>query len=163
MQLDASVTELHQQYAKIWERLASQQEQWLEHIKKQDQRFDQLMIIAERIDDRTKGTREEISFDDKKRLIAIVDRKFGGTCPCCMTTKITEDGKRIPDVAQFDHFHHRSMAAITEVWLVCKQCNRRLRDRKPSGFWLQKTSAFQHFQQVMSERGQKLIAWEAAR
>ncbi len=163
MQLDASVTELHQQYAKIWERLATQQEQWLEHIKKQDQRFGQLMTIVERIDDRTKGTREEIRDEDKRHIIAVVDRRFGGACPCCMNTKVTSQGKRIPDVSQFDHFHHRSMASLTEVWLVCKQCNRRLRDRKPSGFWMQKTSAFQHFQQVMSEKGQRLLAWEQCR
>jgi len=163
MQLNVTVTDLQQQYARIWERIASQQEQWLEYVKKQDQRFDQLIAIAERIDDRTKGTREEIQDKDKKSIIAMVERRFGGACPCCMNTKVTDNGKRIPDVSQFDHFHHRSMASLTEVWLVCKQCNRRLRDRKPSGFWMQKTSAFQHFQQVMSERGQRLLAWETAR
>jgi prophage antirepressor-like protein len=163
MQLNVTVTDLQQQYARIWERIASQQEQWLEYVKKQDQRFDQLIAIAERIDDRTKGTREEIQDKDKKSIIAIVERRFGGACPCCMNTRVTNNGKRIPDVSQFDHFHHRSMAAKTEVWLVCKQCNRRLRDRKPSGFWMQKTSAFQHFQQVMSEGGQRFLAWEEAK
>jgi hypothetical protein len=151
---DAAMADFRADMAEMQQQIARLTEMQIGQGKVQIEILQELVIATRRIDDRTKGKREDVSGVDKKRLVAIVGARFHGTCPCCHRAEIVKDGKRVPDISQVDHYHHRSMAAIEYVWLVCKACNRKLRNRKPGGFWLAKGPAFQAFQEIVHEDAQ---------
>ena len=148
------IVAMQQQLAELTAKQIKQTQQVNEQTRITNKILQELVPAIRRIDDRTKGKREDVSGVDKKRLVAIIGSRFHGTCPCCHRSEIVQDGKRVPDVSQVDHYHHRSMAAIEYVWMVCKTCNRKLRNRKPGGFWLAKGPAFQAFQEIVHEDAQ---------
>lgn len=147
----------------LQEKVAILIQQQIDQSRRTNEIFEELLPAIRRIDDRTKGTREEVSPGDKRRLIACVNDRYHGDCPCCRQVKIVENGKRIADVSQIDHYHHRSMAALEYVWLVCKSCNRKLRRRKPGEFWMKKGPQFQAFQEILWDDSQMMLSFMEAR
>lgn len=144
MKMQTSITELQTGYAKlVGEFIANQQIQ--------NEQFAELMRYVRRIDERTKGKREGFSLATKRLFLAVVEAKYRGYCPCCRDVQIVCDGKRVSDISQNDHWHHRSMNNPEHGWLVCKSCNRKLRDRKPRGFWHNHSPMFHAFQISLDE------------
>lgn len=148
IQNDISV--LHSKYESLVSRMLSIQEQ-------NQQILTELLPMVKRIDERTQGIREGFSADVSRQFIACVDRFYTGNCPCCHSQMVVQNGKRVPHIAQLDHYHHRSMNKLEHGWLVCKSCNNKLKNRKPNGFWFQSGPAFQQFQRLLHQDNQMLL------
>jgi hypothetical protein len=140
IQNDISV--LHSKYESLVTRMLSIQEQ-NQHI------LNELLPMVKRIDERTQGIREGFSASVAKRFVSCVERYYHGQCPCCQLQGIVLGGKRIPHIAQLEHYHHRSMNRLEHGWIVCKTCNNKLKNRKPNGYWFQAGPAFQQFQRLL--------------
>ena len=68
-----------------------------------------------------------------------------GLCPCCQSEPVcTETGRN--ETAEFDHWYGRNQARVTQTWLICRECNRRLTD---SEFKSGARSAFESYQQAL--------------
>jgi hypothetical protein len=142
-------------------------EEMVEIRKEQQDQNKKLMTLWERwapaieaiqrIDERTQGKREGFSSEVTKQFVHCVEKFYSGKCPCCMLRVVVENGKRVPHIAQVDHYHHRSMNRMEHGWLVCKTCNTKLKNRKPNGFWFQSGPAFHSFQQRLHQSDQLLL------
>ena len=152
IQNDISV--LHSKYESLVTRMLTIQEQ-------NQQILTELLPMVKRIDERTQGIREGFSTESEKQFIKCVERFYRGDCPCCHQQQIVKYGKRVPHIAQLEHFHHRSMNRLEHGWLVCKSCNNKLKNRKPNGFWFQAGPAFQQFQRLLHQDDQMLLTFEA--
>ncbi len=65
-----------------------------------------------------------------------------GLCPCCQTVPVcTADGRL--ETAEFDHWFSRHQSRVTQTWLICADCNRKLRD---TDFKASVRSAFEAYQ-----------------
>lgn len=151
IQNDISV--LHSKYESLVTRMLTIQEQ-------NQQILTELLPMVKRIDERTQGIREGFPNEVSRKFISCVERFYQGRCPCCQTAQIVKGGKRVPHVAQLEHYHHRSMNKLEHGWLVCKSCNNKLKNRKPNGFWFQAGPAFQQFQRLLHDDSQLLLGFE---
>jgi hypothetical protein len=68
-----------------------------------------------------------------------------GLCPCCQTVPVCADSGRLQG-AEFDHWYSRNQPRVTQTWLVCGECNRRLLD---TDFKADARSAFESYQQAL--------------
>jgi hypothetical protein len=94
--------------------------------------------------------RERISPTTKARHLAIVRRKYGDRCPCCLNP-IVFDALGQPINAEFDHAISTGKAGPEHTWLVCRPCNLRfVADRKPED-----RAAFEAYQRHV-KRGMQL-------
>lgn len=56
---------------------------------------------------------------------------YDGKCPCCqLVTVIDKNGEEIPGVAEADHWRLPSQPDVDKTWIVCKQCNRDLKQEE---------------------------------
>jgi hypothetical protein len=148
IQNDISV--LHGKYELLFNRMLTIQET-------NQQILNEMLPMVKRMDERTQGKREGFSNEVTKQFIHCVEKFYGGKCPCCMLRIVVENSKRVPHIAQVDHYHHRSMNRMEHGWLVCKTCNTKLKNRKPNGFWFQTHHAFHSFQQRLHQSDQLLL------
>jgi len=66
-------------------------------------------------------------------------------CPCCQEVPVCTDLGRL-EGAEYDHFFNRNQNRVTQTWLVCGECNRRLID---SEFKAGARSAFESYQAAL--------------
>lgn len=151
IQNDISV--LHSKYESLVTQMLTIQQQ-------NQQILAELLPMVKRIDERTQGIREGFSPETEKQFVRCVDRFYQGRCPCCQQQQIVQNSKRVPHIAQLEHFHHRSMNRLEHGWLVCKSCNNKLKNRKPNGFWFQAGPAFQQFQRLLHQDDQLLLGFD---
>lgn len=150
--IQSDISVLHSKYESLVTRMLTIQEQ-------NQQILTELLPMVKRIDERTQGIREGFSTESEKQFIKCVERFYRGDCPCCHQQQIVKHGKRVPHIAQLEHFHHRSMNRLEHGWLVCKSCNNKLKNRKPNGFWFQAGPAFQQFQRLLHQDDQLLLGF----
>ena len=67
-----------------------------------------------------------------------------GFCPCCQVEPVCTEAERL-EGAEFDHRYSRNQNRVTQTWLVCRDCNRRLID---TDFKAAARSAFEAYQQA---------------
>lgn len=77
-------------------------------------------------------------------ILAIWSRR-NGLCPCCQETAVTSATGRL-EGAEMDHWYSRNQNRVTQTWLVCSDCNRRLLD---TDFKAAARSAFESYQQAL--------------
>lgn len=115
--------------------------------------------VIPKLESQISEKRQEIKTSVKHRHYRFIGRRRNGFCPCCERIKIVDGEARIANVAEMDHFWHRAAARVDEVWLVCKSCNNRLRNKGSGGFWKSKTETFIAYVEAMSsyESDQQLL------
>lgn len=74
-------------------------------------------------------------------ILAIGSRR-NGLCPCCQVEPVCSGTERLAS-AEFDHWYSRNQNRVTQTWLVCQECNRRLID---TDFKAGARSAFESYQ-----------------
>lgn len=77
--------------------------------------------------------------------VQVIARRRNGICPCCQTQEVCTEGGRL-DGAEFDHWYSRNQNRVTQTWLVCGDCNRRLLD---TDFKAAARSAFEAYQAAL--------------
>ena len=155
--MEDNVLSLQNRVCFVIEEMALLRREQQEQNKKLLSLYEQLGPAILRIDERTQGKREGFSSEVTKQFVHCVEKFYSGKCPCCMLRVVVENGKRVPHVAQVDHYYHRSMNRMEHGWLVCKTCNTKLKNRKPNGFWFQSGPAFHSFQQRLHQSDQLLL------
>ena len=95
--------------------------------------------------------RKSISAATKQRHREAVTA-LGGRCPCCGVTEIINTHGAVID-AEYDHFYSRERRNFDETWLICRPCNRDMKNRHL------RTSEFQAYQRraAQLESGQTLL------
>lgn len=68
-----------------------------------------------------------------------------GLCPCCQETPVCDESGRL-EGSEFDHWYARLQNCVTQTWLVCGDCNRRLLD---TDFKASARSAFEAYQMAV--------------
>jgi hypothetical protein len=68
-----------------------------------------------------------------------------GLCPCCQAEPVCTDSGKL-EGSEFDHWYSRNQNRVTQTWLVCGDCNRRLLD---TDFKAAARSAFESYQQAL--------------
>jgi hypothetical protein len=68
-----------------------------------------------------------------------------GLCPCCQETPVCTAVDRL-EGAEYDHWYTRNQNRVTQTWLVCGDCNRRMID---TDFKASARSAFESYQQAL--------------
>jgi prophage antirepressor-like protein len=92
--------------------------------------------------------RREPKRADKRRHTVVVWKCFGGKCPCCGKLTIVDHEGNRNERAQFDHWRLPSENSIALTWLVCDECNARLRDGDERA---KREIRFKHYQDVRRE------------
>lgn len=155
--IENDVSVLHSKYESMLSQILSMQEQYQKSQEQYQAALVELLPMVKRIDERTQGIREGFSTEVARRYLACVEKFYHGRCPCCQSQKIAEGGRRVPHIAQLEHYHHRSMNRLEHGWLVCKTCNNKLKNRKPNGYWFQAGPAFQQFQRLLHSGDSQLF------
>lgn len=89
--------------------------------------------------------RRPLSDATKALHVRAVALRRNGYCPCCQRTLVCGHDGRLP-AAEFDHWFGRHRNGVTETWLVCSDCNRRLETPE---FKTEKRSCFDAYQAAL--------------
>ena len=77
-----------------------------------------------RIEERLLTRRRELSAATRREHIETISGPpFSGLCPACLLVLIVEDGERIPDRSEFDHWHQAHLSDGANTWLICTTCH----------------------------------------
>jgi hypothetical protein len=77
--------------------------------------------------------------------VRVIWARRNGYCPCCQLEPVCSDTGRLLG-AEFDHWYSRNQNRVTQTWLICAECNRRLMD---TDFKASARSAFEAYQQAL--------------
>jgi hypothetical protein len=77
--------------------------------------------------------------------LRVIWSRRNGLCPCCQETPVCNASGRL-DGSEFDHWYSRNQNRVTQTWLVCGDCNRRMLD---TDFKSTARSAFEAYQQAL--------------
>ena len=92
--------------------------------------FDSHREIISRIDDLSREVvHRKTPTIETKRLQTLAVIKQGGLCPCCFRTRLFSESGEVIEQGEFDHYGLRSEASLTDVWLICRPCHKRLSGR----------------------------------
>lgn len=116
--------------------------------------FSSMHKHIERIEENQQVQRKNIKSGVKDLHVSFVSSR-GGWCPCCNRVQVIRDGEK-NSKGQFDHFFGRHMAGRDEVWLVCCDCNSKLRGH--GEFWRNALQLFAGYQSALHlfSRGDQL-------
>lgn len=126
----------------------------LDRMDRQEQRFEQRFEHQDRligscrttlveVQKQNASVRREFSRETRDLYIRVVATRYNNLCPCCHHTVVTPtDG---PVLGEVDHWFHPSKRKTNEGWLICRECNSKLRD---STFKQSKNQEFHLFQEM---------------
>jgi len=104
--------------------------------------------------------RKSLNPSDGKFLTYVVWKLYGGHCPGTGVRILNDDGSRIKDMAEEDHFYLVGTADIHNFWLIYKEYHRSLGPYGSVARW-EATPAFQSFQIKLRslETGSKIVSF----
>jgi hypothetical protein len=89
--------------------------------------------------------RRPLSASTQRLHIKVIATRRNGLCPCCQEVPVCTEAGKLSD-AEYDHWFSRDKNRLTQTWLVCAECNQRLRD---TDFKSRARSAFEAYQQAL--------------
>jgi len=102
----------------------------MEHIgtlfEQNKQIAENVIYLRERIDEMV-PRRQRFSKEIQDVYCLVVKTRYHRNCPCCFRMVIVDDnGWRVRDVLEYDHWFANHRTSVDEGWAVCAECNRRL-------------------------------------
>ncbi len=105
--------------------------------------------------------RKPLSVRSQELHVHVIWTRRNGLCPCCQESPVCGAAGRI-EGSEYDHWFCRSKNRVTQTWLICGECNGKLRD---TDFKAEMRSAFESYQQALRPflgRQIPMVLFEAA-
>jgi len=105
----------------------------------------QKTISAELKDIKSNLPLQPLSVRAQEVHIQVISLRRNCLCPCCQIEPVCSPLERL-NGAEYDHYFSRDQKRVTQTWLVCQECNRKLID---TDFKAASRSAFESYQQAL--------------
>ena len=101
--------------------------------------------------------RRKLSAQTKRIHRLTISAFYAGDCPCCRLEPVMKDGRE--SGSEYDHAVSLSDNSTEATWLICRNCNLRLRDQDERTKSMTQFRAYQEFRK-QCEQGPQQSLWK---